>query len=148
MPWITPTENDLVARLSGPELAAYRSAALKSGQADPVAPILAGVIGEVRGYVAGHKSNALGPTGQIPEELLDAAMALVVARLPARLPLTLSEARIEAKKDAISLLRSVASGQFYVAPAVTLAAEQPGGGVEQVDGDGHYPTSTQLNGLI
>ena len=75
-------------------------------------------------------------------------MALVVARLPARLPLTLSEARVEAKKDAISLLRSVASGQFYVAPAVTLAAEQPGGGVEQVDGDGHYPTSTQLNGLI
>jgi hypothetical protein len=148
MPWITPTEDDLVARLSGPELAAYRSAALKSGQADPVAPVLSGVIGEVRGYVAGNKANALGPDGSIPGELLDAAMALVVARLPARLPLTLSDARLDAKKDALALLRSVASGQFYVAPADELAAEQPGGGIEQADGDGHYPTSTQLNGLI
>jgi phage gp36-like protein len=150
MPWITPTENDLIARLSGPELAAYRTAALKAGQSDPVVPVLAGVVSEVRGYVAGHKANALGPAGTIPDTLLDAAMALVVARLPARLPLTLTDARIDAKKDALALLSKVAAGQFFIAAPEDgeASAEQPASQIEQASGDGPYPTSSQLSGLF
>lgn len=150
MPWITPTESDLVARLSGPELAAYRSAALKSGQADPVAAIISGVVSEVRGYVAGHKANSLGPDGTIPDTLLDAAMALAVARLPARLPISLSDARSDAKKDALALLDRVSGGRFFVAAPEDGEAsqEQPANQVEQDTGDGHYPTSSQLSGLF
>lgn len=150
MPWITPTENDLVARLSGPELAAYRSAALKAGQSDPVGAILSGVVSEVRGYVAGHKANALGPSGTIPDTLLDAAMALAVARLPARLPISLSDARKEAKADAIDLLKLVSSGRFFIAAPEDgeAASEQPASQVELASGDGAYPESSQLSGLF
>ncbi len=150
MPWITPTEPDLLARLSGPELAAYRSAALKAGQADPVAPILSGVVAEIRGYVAGHKANALGPAGTIPDTLLDAAMALAVARLPARLPVTLSEARKEAKRDALALLARVSAGSFFVAAPEDgeASAEQPASQIELASGDGAYPESSQLSGLF
>lgn len=147
MSWITIIEADLEARLSGPELAAFRGAALKSGQADPVAPVIRGVIDEIRGYVAGNKANTLGAGETIPSELLDAALALVVARLPARLPVRMTEERLEAKRDAIALLRQVADGKFFVASAATPAADQPGG-IELASGDGAYPSATSLNGLI
>lgn len=124
MSWITPAESDLVARLSGPELAAYRSAALKSGQGDPLAQVLSGVVGEVRGYVAGNKSNQLGAGATIPSELLDAAMALVVLRLATRLPINLTDARKTSAADAQTLLRRVADGSFYVSSAATPDPEQ------------------------
>ena len=148
MPWLIPTETDLLARLSGPELSAYRAAALKAGQADPVAQILAGVVAEVRGYVAGFKSNSLGPDGTIPDTLLDAAMALVVARLPTRLPVTLTEARVDAKRDALALLSKVADGKFFVAAPEDPSAEQPATQVELASGEGAYPASASLNGMF
>ena len=147
MAWITLTEDALKARLSGVELAAWRKAALASGQSDPVAQVFAGVTAEVRGYVAGNRANSLGAGATIPEELLDAAMALVVARLTTRLPLSLTEERREAKNDAVALLRSVARGDFRVASAETPAAEQPGG-IELASGEGASPSSASLNGLI
>lgn len=150
MPWIIPTETDLLARLSAPELAAYRAAAIKAGQADPVPEILGGVVAEVRGYVAGHKPNTLGPPGHIPDTLLDAAMALAVARLPARLPITLSDLRKDAKDDALRLLASVAAGRFFVAAPEEgfQAPEQPANQTELASGTGHYPTSQAINGLF
>ncbi len=149
MPWIAPTEEDLLARLSAPELAAYRAAALKPGQADPVAPVLAGVVAEVRGYVAGHKPNALGPAGTIPDTLLDAAMALAVARLPARLGVRLSEERRDARRDAVALLRDVAAGRFFTpAPDPDAGPEQPTSQAELVAGEGAYPESGSLNGFF
>jgi hypothetical protein len=147
MPWIALTEAHLLDRLSGPESAAFRSAALGDGQGDTLPGILAGVTAEVRGYVAGNKANTLEAGATIPEELLDAAMALVVSRLPARLPIKQTEARAEAKRDAIALLRDVAANRFFVPSAQTPAEEQPGAGVEY-EGDGGYPTSQSLNGLI
>lgn len=148
MPWITLTETDLLARLSAPELAAYRTAALKPGQADPVAPVIAGVVAEVRGYVAGHKPNALGPEGTIPDTLLDAAMALAVARLPARLGVRLSEERRDARRDAIALLRDVAAGRFFTPAPDDAGSEQPASQVELVSGEGAYPSSSSLDGMF
>lgn len=150
MPWITPTESDLLNRLSAPELAAYRAAALKADQADPIAHLITGAINEVRGYVAGHHANTLGPVGTIPDTLLDATMALAVARIPARLPVPLTDVRKDAKDDALQLLRQVATGKFFVAaPDEDQAAEeQPASQIELASGNGHYPTSKALNGLF
>jgi hypothetical protein len=147
MSWITLTEAHLTDRLSGTELAGWRRAALASGQADPVAGVLASVTDEVRGYVGAWRNNVLNAGSTIPSELLDAAMALVVSRLSSRLPIPLTQDRRDAADAAKTLLRDVAAGRFRVASAETPAATQPGG-IELASGDGAHPTSSSLNGLI
>jgi hypothetical protein len=147
MSWIALTEAHLTDRLSGAELAAWRKAALAPGQTDPVPGVLASVTGEVRGYVAAWRSNTMGDGVTIPDELLDAAMALVLVRLSNRLPISLTPERSDAAREARTLLRDVAAGKFTVATAATPADEQPGG-IELASGDGATPTSTSLNGLL
>jgi hypothetical protein len=147
MSWITLTEDHVKARLSGVELAAWRKAALAPGQADPVQEVLAGVTSEVRGYVGGNRNNVLDVGSTIPSELLDASMALVIARLSTRLPISMTAERKDSKDSAIALLRDVAAGRFFIGSASSPAADQPGG-VELASGDGARPTSASLNGLI
>jgi len=147
MAWIVLTVAHFAERLSVPELEASGSHALADEQPDPVAPALAAVTQEVRGYVAAHPANSLGAGETIPSELLNAAMALVIPQLCTRLPLRMTDARAEAKRDALTLLRHVAEGKFYVGSAAEQADEQPGG-IELASGDGAVPSSVSLDGLI
>lgn len=116
MSWISVTADDIGTRLAGPELDAVRSAALAEGQVDPLPGIVSAVVAEVRGYVAAHRSNRLGPPDTIPDELLNAALALVRGRLLSRLPVASldTDPRRKEVESAERLLREVAAGRFVV----------------------------------
>jgi hypothetical protein len=130
MAWIIPAESDLLTAISETELAAYRAAAVASGQADPVAPTLAQVVDLVRGYVGAYKPNTLGPAGTIPQKLLAPALDLAAVRLPARVGVPPKSVREMAAERAVRLLEQVAAGVFNieepdVATAETTEAPRP-----------------------
>lgn len=120
MAWKTLSEEQVRTRLSGPELAALRTAALAAGQEDPLPEVIAQVTGEVRGYVAACSANRLGPAGTIPPQLESAALALIRYRLAGRLPVRtlMTDDRRTEREAAERLLRDVAACKFAVeAPA-------------------------------
>lgn len=117
--WIALTEADVATGLTGPELTAAKTAALKVGQTDPVADVIDDVTREVRSRVAACKANSLGDAGMIPDECKGHAVSLCVFRLAKRLPraVLLDEDRRTANTQAIAFLRDVA--------ACDVALEQP-----------------------
>jgi hypothetical protein len=130
MAWIIPGESDLLTTFSETELAAYRAAALASGQADPVAPTLAQVVDLVRGYVGAYKPNTLGLPGTIPQKLLAPALDLAAVRLPQRVGVPPKDVRQQAASRAVRLLEQVAAGVFNIeepdsATSETTSAPQP-----------------------
>jgi hypothetical protein len=123
MAWIIPSENDLLTSLSETELAAYRAAALASGQADPVAPTLAQVVDLVRGYVGAYRPNTLGEAGTIPQKLLAPAIDLAAVRLPQRVGVPPKDVRKSAADAAVRLLEQVAAGVFNIEEPDTTSTE-------------------------
>lgn len=126
MSWITITEAHLLSKLSSPELAAMKSAALGSGQANPLTEAIADVTREVRGYVAGCSTNTLGEGDTIPDELLGAAINRIRYELATRLPVAslLTEARKDSNRDAVALFSKVAACTFRILPPATVAPVQ------------------------
>jgi hypothetical protein len=128
--WITITEADLLTKVSGPELEAVRAAALADGQADPVQPAITQVTREVRGYVAACASNQLGEGATIPDELLEAALSLLVIRFLSRAAgLSIdgeNDPRMKAAEQAKTLLRDVAACRFAIAQPATVSTEEVG----------------------
>jgi hypothetical protein len=114
MAWIIPQESDLLTSLSETELAAYRAAALASGQADPVAPTLAQLVDLVRGYVGAYRPNTLGAAGTIPQKLLAPLVDLAAVRLPQRVGVPPKDVRKSAADAAVRLLEQVAAGVFNI----------------------------------
>ena len=110
--WITVAEADVLTAFSGTELAAFRAAALKVGQADPVEPTIVQVVDEVRGYVSASNRYTLGEGTTIPQKLLQATLAIIAMRLPARVGMSAGEAREKLADQAIDLLKLVAAGKF------------------------------------
>lgn len=152
MSWITVTEDVILAKLSGPELAALKTSALQAGQANPLPEVITQVVREVRGYVGGCAANVLGEGETIPDELLGAAVSRIRFELATRLPVKslLTDDRRTANTDAIQLLRDVMRCDFKVVPPVTAAApeEQAGGGSAQVVATTtRRATRAQLDGL-
>jgi hypothetical protein len=123
MAWVSITEAMVAERLAGPELAAYKSAALGTGQTNPLPNIITRAVDEVRGYIAACRANTLGEAGTIPEKLLDAALAVIRYRLISRLPVTLTQSRIDEKDDALRLLKEVAACRFAVEEPTTASTE-------------------------
>lgn len=117
MAWQTLTEADVRTRLTGPELHALRSYHLEPGQPSPICDIIAGVVAEIRGRVAGCPRNTLGSGDTIPSELEHAALSLIRWRLIGRLPTgqeLIDEVRRKDYEDAQALLRDVAACKFTV----------------------------------
>lgn len=134
MSWLTITEANVLSKLSAPELAAMKTAALASGQANPLTEAIADVVREVRGYVAACSGNTLGEGDTIPDELLGAAINRIRYELATRLPVAslLTDARKEANRDAVALFGRVAACTFRIIPPTTAAAAQAGGPAVQV----------------
>lgn len=124
--WITITTDDVKTRLAGAEFAAYTTKALAAGQVDPLPDITAQVVREVRGHVAGG-SNTVGDGLTIPDELLAAAVDMIVFRLTTRLGISVKEDRKTANDQAKTLMGQVGRGEFKVAPPETAASTQAGG---------------------
>lgn len=141
MSWITLNEAGVLTKLAGPELAALKTAALGTGQPNPLPEVITQVVREVRGYVAANLRNVLGEADTIPDELAAAALARIRYELATRLPVAslLTEARREANRDAIALLARVARGEFLVVPPETE-------GEQAVDPlSGHYGGDAALD---
>src|SRR4051812_27549529 len=121
MSWITLTVDDVKPKLAAAELSALRSAALASGQGDPVAEILTEVVNEVRGYIAACERNTLGAGVTIPDKLKSATLAIVRYRAATRLPVKsfLTEDRVKENEAAVRLLEQVAGCKFAVEEPTT-----------------------------
>jgi hypothetical protein len=126
MAWITLTEADVTTKLSGPELAAMKGAALQAAQVNPLPEIITQVVREIRGYVRGCERNTLGEGDTIPDELLGAAISRIRFELATRLPVAslLTEDRRTANSNALGLLRDVAACRFFVVTPATPTTEQ------------------------
>jgi phage gp36-like protein len=126
MAWTILTEADVRTRLTGPELNALKTAALASGQSDPLPEIVSQVVDEVRGYVAVRFALSAGST--VPSKLVSASLAIIRYRLATRLPVKglLTDERKEENQDAIRLLRRVADGPFAIEEAATKSEEHIG----------------------
>ena len=119
MSWVTPTSNDVLTCLAGPELIAYQTAAKAVGQTDPLPEILANVVDEARGYIAAGSGNKLDVDGTIPGVALAHVLAIIRFRLITRLPIAVKEDRREAYRDAIKFLQGVASGDIRIEDPAT-----------------------------
>ena len=124
MAWITIVEADILTVMSGAELEAIRAAALKLGQADPVAPTIAQVTDHVRGFVGGCKSNQLGPAGTIPQKLLATALDLLAVRIPLRVNISPKSGRKDAAEAAGDLLKLVAKCDFDIEEPGEITEEE------------------------
>ena len=66
MGWIPITEADILVRLSSAELAAFRSAVVQVGEADPVAEAISDGVETARRYISGSPMNLLADGELIP----------------------------------------------------------------------------------
>lgn len=138
MAWISLDDDSITSALTGPELDALRTAALESGQPDPVNAVLQQVARLVRGKCAAG-GIAQGTGLAIPDELILAAVAIVrftaLSRMPGMVFLQ-DDWRKTAYSDALKLLDQVADRKFYVVPAITEAPdeEQAGAAVPIFEG--------------
>ena len=131
--WRALTQSDLMTRLSGKELVAFRNAGFGPGETDPVSTLLTAVTDKVRGAVAGNPQNVLGPEGQLPKVLIDAALSIAVLRVMTRCfgeVMDPSGQRVKDGESAEGILRDVARGEGPGIPG--LAAD-----------DGDAATSTR-----
>jgi len=121
MSWSAITEAKLLTQISGDELEALRAAALADGQDDPVDPSIEQVTDEVRGYVAGCRSNTLDDDAtKIPDRLMRAAVIMVIVEIIGRVPgYEVEEKRQKRYDQALSLMRLVANCKYPIEDAST-----------------------------
>jgi hypothetical protein len=111
MSWITPTEANILTRLSGAEMGAFRSAALGTAQADPVAAQITTVVDFIRGYLRRCSQHTMGADGTIPKEALSVFLDLIVPIIqmrPAGALIDSSGIRMDARSDANKWLTAAA----------------------------------------
>ena len=117
MAWRAVTEDDLLTRMSGDELAALRESSLGTGQSDPVSEHIDQVTEMVRGYIAAHSANTLGESGTLPERLIRPACDILVMDVSTRsggILIDISDTRKTAHDNAVRLLEQVAQGNYAV----------------------------------
>jgi hypothetical protein len=141
--WLSLTPALILSKLSAPELAAMRTAATGAGQTDPLGEVLAQVTREVRGFVAACADNRLGPEDTIPDELLGAAINRARYELATRLPVAslLTDARTEANRDALAILRDTAACRFRIVPP----PEEDQGQQALPDAPGYYGSAPKID---
>jgi phage gp36-like protein len=126
MAWTTITTDLVKTRLAGAEVTSLQTAALASGQTDPLPEIVTQVVDEVRGYVAAG-GYTLGAAATIPSKLISATLAITRFRLATRLPrFPFDDNRRREYEDAIRLLNRVADGKFAVEEPTTTDTETLG----------------------
>jgi phage gp36-like protein len=127
MAWQSVTTAEIKTRLTGAEVTALQTAALASGQTDPLPDIVTQVVGEVRGYVAAG-GYTLGTGETVPSTLYSATLAIIRYRIATRLPVKaiLTQDRKDENDAAIRLLERVADGKFAVEEPTTASEETLG----------------------
>jgi hypothetical protein len=149
--WIQLTVSSLRSAMSGPERQTLDRAAVDPDQQSVLAEIAANVANEWRG---GLRSVCVidSRTSYIPDELLVHILADFRYRAATRLPsmkALLDELRVK-EWDRAMKIRDNLKGMTFVIPAAEYqeSADQSGNNTELASGDGAYPTSTQMDGLL
>lgn len=122
MSWRTITEDDVLTSLTGPETAAFKTAALKSGQSDPLAAIILTAVNETRGHIADCQTNRLATGATVPDRVVHHVLAIVRFRFMTRLGINVNEERTQEYKDARRFLERVSECKVQI--------EQPDGETE------------------
>lgn len=149
--WIQLTVTSLRTAMSGPERTALDRAATDPDQQDVLAEIAANVANEWRGAlraVCVIDSRA----GYIPDEMLIHILADFRYRAGTRLPgmkALIDDLRMEGWRRANTVHDKLKEMTFVLPDAeYQESAEQSGGGTELASGEGAYPTSGQMDGLL
>lgn len=110
MAWSSITESDLLNVVNAADLATLRAAALKDGQADPIAPTISLVVNLVRGYCA--KVTTLGPDGTVPDTIKLPVLEIIAVRIYTRVGRDAGQRRQTAHDKAMEMLQAVADRKF------------------------------------
>lgn len=152
--WKAVTEADLQRTCMNPLLNAQRTAALASGQADPLAAAIEEAVAKVRAAIQSCQRNAVSvDVTCVPVSLRDVACWLALERIAKRLTvIKLTGDQVSAIGDARKELERVAECELAVeTPSEVLspASVQRGGGASVVAADTDVRTATreQMSGL-
>lgn len=147
MAWRTVDARDLAATLSQTEIDAFRRS-VPAGGGDPVARLLSRTAAMVRGYVASNGKVAMGPSGTLPESLVNAAMDYAAADVLKRLDTPMNEDRRRARQRAEELFEKVARGEYTPESEGAGEADATGGPAIEVVATGRERVSgAKLEGL-
>jgi hypothetical protein len=149
--WITITVADLKAYLVGAQVTALQTAALASGQSDPVEDIIDEISGAMRLEIASCDDNVLSATANsIPPELKAEACALIIEAAQPRLKLKLSDDQKDAANNARRKLERIATCKLKVstpADPETTETAQKKTGVSVVKSRTQKASPTNMGGL-
>ncbi len=115
MAWRALTRNDILSKLSGGELENIEAQLSESGTS--LAVLIAQTTDRVRGYIAAHPANTLGPEDTLPERLIADTVAYLIPELwshTAGMIIDLDDTRRSSADRAEKLFRDVASGRYLV----------------------------------
>ena len=149
--WNQLTSELLRTSLSAPERAALDKAALDPEQQDVLAEIATNIAAEWRG---GLRSVCVidSRAGYVPDELLIHILADFRYRAFTRLPGMkglLDELRVKEWDRAMKIRDNLKDMAVVLPDAEHLeAVEQSGSGAELASGEGAYPSSCQMDGLL
>ncbi len=147
MAWRAILEADVLTHITGDELEALRATALGTGQVDPVQPSIDQVTDEVRGYIAGCKSNDLGDAGTITEKLIGRACDMIIAIIIRRVEgYDMSDDRRSAEKDAIRYMENVSACKISIDDSDTGAEST--GSIEVAKTTTRQATRATMDGLL
>lgn len=126
MSWTQLTPSHLLESLSAAEVTSLSTLQKAPGQVDPIPEILRRTASEVQGYVGTRYQ--VDQEGNVPDQLLSAAIAIARWRLLGRFPVRVlaTDNRRQEYEDAVALLKDVAAGKFSLSEAENPASDQPG----------------------
>lgn len=154
MAWIELTVTRFKDKLTSSEKTALDAVGLHSGRtaADTLTAEILSTTRFVRGFTPNTEARGDGET--IPDEMEDAALAVLRMKYFTRLPGMSSlydSARQREYEDALELLKMWASGKFHCAPPFTAAPSDEQGlrsGASSITPARRPTDSTALNGFI
>lgn len=114
--WTPITEADLKDTKVAALVDACRTAALGTGQTDPMPGIIANVVARIRAEIKGCSKNTLDAnTAKIPADLKSLACRMVVREMQSRLRLALKDDEKEEWRQDVRYLERIASCDVPVA---------------------------------
>lgn len=114
--WTAITEADLKDAKVAALIEAFKSAALGSGQTNPVPPVIANVVARIRAEIKGCARNRLdADPAKIPADLKSLACRMIVRECQSRLRLALKDEEKEEWRQDIRYLERIAACEVPVA---------------------------------
>lgn len=150
MSWVAITISDLKDAKVSALVEACRTAALGTGQTDPVPNIIANVVTRIRAEIAGCIKNRLdADAATIPSDLKSLAARMILREAMSRLQQPLNDDEKEEQRNDLRYLERIAKCEVPVASTdnPAIAEVQHGVAIEQASTPTRTATRTKLAGL-